>query len=332
MKILPANRPEYLFEAEGKLDAAIKLLVEGWLGPVKLATLYERPLLERNLFDSKDIDKSNPFRPPAQWGFASFPTIARVFHVQGNGRHLNGPPNEVSVRLNGDLIEVHVNGDRRASYPRAETLSLTMFGTRHDDNFVVRAIPVDVYVYGGPNIIGLSGFDVLTLDDRVPWLVPTMTYTVNTDRVRASYFTGDIENPREVFHSAINDIRLITPSRLNTINVNALPGVPFTIQTTPLYVSPRSGWNRLATYDPYDISSTFPSVNLINVNSSALNQNGAMLTIEGRSNADFLTVRENNSSMFTTYTVNTDRVIREVEIMSSCPYALAQSASQVWIR
>lgn len=309
----PSNRPEYLFEAEGKLDAAIKLLVEGWLGPVKLATLYERALLDKNLFDSKDIDKSNPFRPPAQWGFASFPTRAEIFHVQGNGGRPNGPPNDIAVRLNGDMIEVHVNEVRRAAYPRAETISLTIFGTRHDDNFVVRSIPVDVTVYGGPHIIGVSGFDTLTLDDRVPWLVPQMTYTVNSDRIRASYFTGDIENPREVFHSAINDIRLITPSRLNNINVNALPGVPFTIQTTPLYVSPRSGWNRLATYDPYDISSEFPSVNLITVNSSALNVNGASLTIDGRSSSDFLTLRENNSTLFTTYTVNTDRVIREVK-------------------
>ena len=99
-----------------------------------------------------------------------------------------------------------------------------------------------------------------------------MTYTVTNSRI-TGFFTGDIENIRDVNHAAIDNIRLITPSRSNTINVNSLPDVPFAIQTTPLYVSPNSGWVRLATYDPSSNDSTFPSVNRITVNSSALNRN-----------------------------------------------------------
>ena len=50
--------------------------------------------------------------------------------------------------MNGDRIEVHVNRVLRQTYDRVTTLSLTLVGTRHNDNFVVRAIPVDVTVRG----------------------------------------------------------------------------------------------------------------------------------------------------------------------------------------
>lgn len=305
------SRPAQLFEAEGRLDAAVKLLLEAWLLGKKFATLKEWPLLDKNLFDIKDIDTSNPFRPPAQPGaFADFQRFNEVFSVRSNGGRNTGPASDVLVRMNGDRVEVYVNRELRQTYNRLTTLSLTLIGTRYNDNFVVRNIPVDIHVSGAFSTDITQGYDTLTLDDRMPWLAPDMTYNVAADRVTRVRYTGQIPSVWDTTYTAIDDVRLVAPSRENFINVNALPPVPFTIQTTPQFLPFLPSMSPRPTYDP-TIESRFPAKNTIRVNGSALDRDGAFLTIDGQSGADFVTVQENLPTFSTYYTVSADRVVRE---------------------
>jgi hypothetical protein len=321
-------RPSHLFEVDGRLAADLKLLVEAWLGPVKLATLFEKTLKEKTLFDSRDVDAANPFRPPQAPAFGGAPTRAEVFDVLADGfGRTSGAPNKVEARADGDRIEVRVNGALRRVYPILETKSLTLVGTPHDDDFVVRDLPVNVDVRGGTSggfftPLYQGGFDTLTIDGRLPWLAPTTTYTVSANAVRNGFYNGDVPNFRDVTHSSIDAVTLVTPSRTNVVEVVGLSQAPLTIQTTPRYAAGKFSPVRLSAYDPYPYSE-YESRNYITVHSSALDRDGGRVIVDGRSGADYLTVRETATPLFTSYTLTADGIVRETRSQLTLPVGSA---------
>src|SRR5262249_8595136 len=159
-----------------------------------------------------------------------------------------------------------------------------------------------VFVQGAREFEFPNGHDTLTLDDRVPWLAPAMTYNVGADRVTRVFRDGDLLYDPDTVYTEIHDVRLVVPSRTNGINANALPPVPVTIQTTPQFLPFLPSLFPRPTYDPTEESQFLPN-NTIRVNGSALDRDGAFLTIDGRSGADFVTVQENLSTYYTYYTV-----------------------------
>jgi hypothetical protein len=196
----------------------------------------------------------------------------------------DGKPDTIDVTTNGNTLVVTVDGIR-SQYDTIKVRSLQIEGSSDQDNITLHDPRVDVKVYG------LGGPDTLTLDDAngVARVLDKASYTITDHSIEKKYFNsfGPL-SLYNVTYSGISNIKLITASTTNTINVVSLPtNAAVTIQTTST--------------GPYAADNT------INVSSAALVP-GSQLSVQGGTVNDKLVIQDNNYSSNPSFAITRDSV------------------------